>query len=57
MQINISFFGASVTEQKHGYVKYFKDLSIKNSNNFTINQQGYGGTHINDAGMCFWMIF
>lgn len=47
---NISFFGASVTEQKDGYVKKFKDLI---SSEYNIFQNGYGSMHINDAGVCF----
>jgi len=44
----ISFFGASVTQQKTGYVPEFKKLI-----NTDVNQHGYGSMHINDAGMCF----
>jgi hypothetical protein len=46
---NIAFFGASITEQKSGYVNRFKELHP----NFIINQFGYGGMYITDAGVCF----
>jgi hypothetical protein len=45
----ISFFGASVTEQKNGYaVKLSNKLSNTDTHIF-----GYGGNHIDDAGICF----
>jgi hypothetical protein len=46
--LNISFFGASVTAQKTGYVSHFF-----NHKKFNVNQHGYGSMHIRDAGMCF----
>lgn len=45
----ISFFGASVTQQKDGYWKYFGDLNP----NFKISVFGYGSRHLNDAGICY----
>lgn len=53
IQINIVFFGASVTKQKNGYVWHFSNLCKSHNNNFVINQYGYGGMHIKDAGVCF----
>jgi hypothetical protein len=47
--MNISFFGASITQQKNGYVHYFKALNPE----FEVNQYGYGGMYITDAGICF----
>lgn len=45
----ISFFGASVTEQKNGYaVQLSKKLLNTETHIF-----GYGGNHIDDAGICF----
>jgi hypothetical protein len=44
----ISFFGASVTLQKDGYAKL---LSKKFNDDVKIF--GYGGMHINNAGICF----
>lgn len=46
---NIAFFGASITQQKSGYVSRFKELNP----NLEINQFGYGGMYITDAGVCF----
>jgi hypothetical protein len=46
---NIAFFGASITEQKSGYVNRFKELNT----NSTIGQFGYGSMYITDAGVCF----
>jgi hypothetical protein len=48
--MKIVFFGASITAQKEGYVKYFKDLD--NSENI-IQQSGYGSMHLYDAGMIY----
>lgn len=45
----ISFFGASVTEQKTGYTYEFKKLL---ENNINVSVFGYGSTHLNDAGVC-----
>jgi hypothetical protein len=48
MKDNICFFGASTVQQKLGYTKYLSQkLNILN------NSYGYGGNHINDAGICF----
>jgi len=47
--MNISFFGASVTQQKTGYAQMIKQFL----NNFNINVHGYGSMHIHDAGVCF----
>lgn len=49
MNTKISFFGASVTQQKDGYWKYFADLNPS----FTITNFGYGSRHLNDAGICY----
>lgn len=46
----ISFFGASVTQQKTGYTNEFKKL-IEDKMNVTVF--GYGSTHLNDAGVCY----
>ncbi len=46
----ISFFGASVTQQRRGYVNVFRNLSKKQ---YFITQNGYGSMHLNDAGICF----
>lgn len=52
--LNISFFGASVTAQKTGYVHYFFNEHLKhNCKEFNVNQHGYGSMHIKDAGMCY----
>lgn len=45
---NIGFFGASVTKQQNGYVKFFERLC-----NHNILQHGYGGMHLKDAGIVF----
>jgi len=45
--MKISFFGASITQQKEGYVHEFK---LKYPE-FEINQFGYGGQHISNAGI------
>ena len=47
--MNIAFFGASITQQKSGYVSYFKELNP----NFIINQFGYGGMNIRDGGIIY----
>jgi hypothetical protein len=47
----VSFFGASVTQQKNGYVDKFSELT--NENNIIVKKYGYGSMHINDAGICF----
>lgn len=48
LMLSISFFGASVTAQKTGYVHYFS-----NYKKFNVSQHGYGSMYIRDAGMCF----
>jgi hypothetical protein len=45
----IAFFGASITQQKTGYVHYFKELNP----HFQISQFGYGSMYIQDAGICY----
>jgi hypothetical protein len=47
----ISFFGASVTQQKNGYAEHIKKLL--NNDDDDVHIFGYGGNHINDAGICF----
>ena len=47
--MKIAFFGASVTQQKTGYVVEFSNLN----KNYEIFQKGYGGMHISDAGVVF----
>jgi len=47
--MNIAFFGASITQQKSGYVHYFKELNPS----YNIQQFGCGGMYITDAGVCF----
>jgi len=49
MKNNIAFFGASVTQQKDGYWKYFSDINP----HFKIQSFGYGSRHLNDAGICY----
>lgn len=46
--MSISFFGASITEQHAGYVLYF---AKKYQNK--VYQKGYGGMHLEDAGICY----
>lgn len=48
---NIVFFGASVTQQKEGYVHFFDKLV--NRENYNLIQRGYGSMHLDDAGICF----
>ena len=43
----IAFYGASVTQQRNGYIKYFAKLSKAKVLKF-----GFGGMHLNDAGIC-----
>lgn len=47
--MSIAFFGASITQQKSGYVSRFKELNP----NFIINQFGYGGMNIRDGGIIY----
>ena len=49
MKNRIAFFGASVTQQRNGYWKYFAD----NHKNFDVASFGYGSRHLNDAGVCY----
>lgn len=44
----ITFFGASVTQQKNGYAVYLKK-KIKNS----VKIFGKGGMHLSNAGICY----
>lgn len=44
----IVFYGASVTQQRNGYVNHFAKLSKAKVLKF-----GFGGMHLNDAGICF----
>ena len=46
----VSFFGASVTQQKNGYVDIFTKLC---DNIINVKKYGYGSMHISDAGICF----
>lgn len=46
---NIAFFGASITQQKTGYVSYFKEIN----KNYVVNQFGYGGMNIRDGGIIY----
>ena len=48
--MKIAFFGASVTQQKTGYVF---ELCKLNTNNYQIHKFGYGGMHISDASVVF----
>jgi len=44
----IAFYGASVTQQRNGFVDYFsKMMSAK------VYKFGFGGNHLKDAGICF----
>jgi len=45
----IAFFGASITQQKTGYVHWFKNLNP----DLDIYQYGYGSMYIHDAGICY----
>lgn len=45
----IAFFGASVTQQKFGYWKYFSAMNT----NFDVKNFGYGGRQIWNAGVCY----
>jgi len=47
MTQNISFFGASVTQQKFGYTYYLDQLLNVSTSTF-----GFGSCHLNDAGIC-----
>ena len=43
----IAFYGASVTQQRNGYVNHFAKLSKAK-----VVKLGFGGMHLNDAGIC-----
>jgi hypothetical protein len=47
--MSIAFFGASITQQKSGYVSCFKQLNL----NLIVNQFGYGGMNIRDGGIIY----
>jgi hypothetical protein len=47
--MNIAFFGASITQQKTGYVSYFKELNKQ----YHVQQFGYGGMNIRDGGIIY----
>lgn len=49
--IKLSFFGASVTGQKKGYVDHFQASDFLQK--FDVTRHAYGSMHIKDAGMCF----
>jgi hypothetical protein len=49
MNNNISFFGASITQQGQGYVQHFSNLHPQ----FNIKVFGYGSMHLKDAGICY----
>ena len=44
----IAFYGASVTQQRNGFVDHFAKLSKAKVLKF-----GFGGMHLSDAGICF----
>lgn len=44
----IAFYGASVTQQRNGFVNHFAKLSKAKVLKF-----GFGGMHLSDAGICF----
>ena len=48
MKNNITFFGASRTQQGGGYVHHFSTLNPQ----FNIRVFGYGAMHLKDAGIC-----
>jgi hypothetical protein len=48
MKNNLTFFGASITQQGGGYVHHFSTLNPQ----FKINVFGYGSMHLKDAGIC-----
>jgi hypothetical protein len=51
--LNISFFGASVTAQKTGYVHYFCEAFNQDYKEANISQHGYGSMDIRTAGICY----
>lgn len=46
--IKIAFYGASVTQQRNGFVDYFAKLS-----KIRVMKFGFGGMHLSDARICF----
>ena len=50
---NIVFFGASVTQQKNGYVDIFTSFINKSNPEFLVQKYGFGSMHLRDAGICF----
>jgi hypothetical protein len=46
--LKISFFGASVTQQKEGYAQVFSDINP----GYACSIFGYGARHLKDAGIC-----
>lgn len=46
--LKIAFYGASVTQQRHGFVEHFSKMVHKKVLKF-----GFGGMHLPDAGICF----
>ena len=50
IMVIVSFFGASVTQQKNGYVDFFAKLCEDTIN---VKKYGYGSMHIYDAGISF----
>jgi len=51
MESTIVFFGASVTQQKEGYVPHFQQLI--DTTKYKVIQKGYGSMHLTDAGVSF----
>ena len=48
MKNNITFFGASITQQGQGYVHHFAMLNRQ----FNVKVLGFGSMHLKDAGIC-----
>ena len=46
--LKIAFYGASVTQQRNGFVEHFSKIAHKKVLKF-----GFGGMHLSDAGICF----
>ena len=44
----IAFYGASVTQQRNGFVECFAKMS-----SLKVLKFGFGGMHLSDAGICF----
>jgi hypothetical protein len=49
MKNNITFFGASITQQNDGYAQFFARMNTK----FKVSVFGYGSMHLKDAGVCY----